>query len=79
MGAKGLEVLWGRSSDVLVILGEDYKASPNFSSTSLRSLRFPLLLLSQPSSFLGLFHLAERPVVEDNLKAIPEVLNFGAF
>lgn len=47
--------------------------------TSLGSVRFLLPLLSQPGAFLGLFHLAKSPVVEDNLKAIHEVLNFGAF
>lgn len=34
MGTKGLQPLWARSSDVLAILGEDHKASPNFFSTT---------------------------------------------
>jgi len=80
MDAEGLQVLWARSSDVLATPGEDSKASYNFFfTTSLGSLRFPLLLLSQPGSFLGLFHLAKSPVVEDDLKAILAVLNFRAF
>ena len=63
MGTKGLQVSWARSSDVLATLGEDYKALPNFFSTTylLREFEVPATA-AQPARLIpGTLPLGKKP------------------
>lgn len=63
MGAKGLQVLWARSSDVLATLREDYTALPNFFSTMyvFREFKVPASA-AQPAQLIpGTLPLGKKP------------------